>query len=93
MRTLPRSCKCANTQNKRSKAAARCTTEMAGEKIKSSNHIDGGMTEGQRYAGLEKNEPSSPQLAQTHISAPELRFTDYFFEDVHAELFTARSHL
>lgn len=46
---------CGNTQNKCSKAKARCKAEMAWETIKRSNHINSGMTEGQRYAGLQKN--------------------------------------
>lgn len=51
---------------------------MAREKIKRSNHIAGGMTEGQRYAGLQKNEmfPITGTHTHTDISARELRFTD-----------------
>lgn len=52
---------CANTQDERSKAAARCKAEMAWEEIKKSHHIDSGMTEGHKYAALQKkNEKCFP---------------------------------
>lgn len=51
---------CANTQDECSKAAARCKAEMAWGEIKKSHHIDSGMTEGQKYAALQKNEKCFP---------------------------------